>query len=71
MRWSRLSPGRDGTPRPRPDVCLARNPKLVYGRMTATAGRPAVERCRPRINYIALAGLLHTIGFPDRPPVRH
>ncbi len=52
-----------------PDECLRRNPLLVYGRMTgwgqdgeraATAGHD--------VDFLAIAGVLHLIGDPDRPP---
>ena len=53
-----------------PDVCLARNPRLVYGRMTGwgQAG-PLAHTAGHDIDYIALSGALHAIGFRDRPPV--
>jgi len=53
-----------------PDVCLQRNPRLVYGRMTGYGqDGPLSQVVGHDINYIALAGVLHTIGFPDQPPV--
>jgi len=46
-----------------PDVCLARNPRLVYGRMTGWGQTgPLAERAGHDINYIALSGVLHAIG---------
>lgn len=53
-----------------PDVCLQRNPRLVYGRMTGwgQAG-PIAQAAGHDINYIALAGVLHAIGRKDEPPV--
>ncbi len=51
-----------------PDVCLARNPRLVYGRMTGwgQAG-PLAGAAGHDINYIALTGVLHAIGNRDAP----
>lgn len=52
-----------------PDDCLARNPRLVYGRMTGWGQHgPLAERAGHDINYIALTGLLHAIGPADQPP---
>jgi alpha-methylacyl-CoA racemase len=46
-----------------PDVCLARNPKLVYGRMTGWGqDGPYALAAGHDINYIALAGALEPIG---------
>src|ERR671930_555666 len=52
-----------------PDACLARNPRLVYGRMTGwgRAG-PLAPRAGDDIDYIALAGALHPIGPARGPP---
>ncbi len=52
-----------------PRACLARNPRLVYGRMTGwgQAG-PLADRAGHDINYISLAGPLAHIGRPGRPP---
>ena len=51
-----------------PDVCLARNPKLVYGRMTGWGQEgPLAPRAGHDINYIALTGALHAIGGKDKP----
>jgi crotonobetainyl-CoA:carnitine CoA-transferase CaiB-like acyl-CoA transferase len=52
-----------------PDVCLARNPKLVYGRVTGW-GRdgPIAQAAGHDINYIAVTGLLHAIGRAGQPP---
>lgn len=53
-----------------PDVCLARNPKLVYGRMTGWGQEgPLAHAAGHDINYIALSGVLHAIGRPGQPPV--
>ena len=46
-----------------PDVCLARNPRLVYGRMTGWGqDGPLAHAAGHDINYIALAGALEPIG---------
>lgn len=46
-----------------PDVCLQRNPKLVYGRMTGWGqDGPLAKAAGHDINYIALTGALHLIG---------
>ncbi len=51
-----------------PDVCLKRNPKLVYGRMTGWGQEgPLAKAAGHDINYIALTGALHAIGGKDRP----
>ena len=52
-----------------PDVCLGRNPRLVYGRMTGwgQAG-PMANDVGHDINYIALTGALHAIGRAGQPP---
>jgi len=52
-----------------PDVCLKRNPKLVYGRMTGFGQEgPMAHAAGHDINYIAMTGALHSIGRRgDRP----
>ncbi len=53
-----------------PDVCLARNPRLVYGRMTGWGqDGPYAPTAGHDINYIALAGALHPIGRHGQGPV--
>jgi alpha-methylacyl-CoA racemase len=53
-----------------PDVCMARNPKLVYGRMTGYGQQgPLANRAGFDINYLSLTGALWAIGEADRPPV--
>ncbi len=53
-----------------PDLCLPRNPKLVYGRMTGWGqDGPIAHIAGHDINYIALSGGLHTIGEAGGPPV--
>ncbi len=52
-----------------PAVCLARKPSLVYGRMTGWGqDGPLAQAAGHDINYVALSGVLHAIGEPDRPP---
>jgi len=52
-----------------PDTCRARNPRLVYGRMTGwgqtgpLAGEPGHD-----LNYLALAGVLFHLGAAGGPP---
>lgn len=53
-----------------PDVCLQLNPKLVYGRMTGWGQTgPLAAVAGHDINYIALAGALHSIGRAGDKPV--
>jgi alpha-methylacyl-CoA racemase len=53
-----------------PDACLARNPRLVYGRMTGWGqDGPLAPRAGHDINYIAVAGALEPIGRPGERPV--
>ena len=53
-----------------PDVLLAANPKLVYGRMTGFGqDGPMAQAAGHDINYIALAGVLHAIGRKGGGPV--
>ncbi|MEO8754703.1 MAG: CaiB/BaiF CoA-transferase family protein, partial [Casimicrobiaceae bacterium] len=53
-----------------PEVMLATNPKLVYGRMTGWGqDGPLANRAGHDINYIALSGALHAIGRAGGPPV--
>ncbi|MFF3418265.1 CaiB/BaiF CoA transferase family protein [Streptomyces sp. NPDC002698] len=52
-----------------PEDCRARNPALVYGRMTGWGQEgPLAQRAGHDIAYIALTGTLGMIGDPDRPP---
>ena len=52
-----------------PDVLLADNPKLVYGRMTGWGQTgPYAQAAGHDINYIALAGALHTYGRAGEKP---
>ncbi len=52
-----------------PQECLARNPRLVYGRMTGWGqDGPLAPTAGHDLNYIAIAGALHGLGqTPDRP----
>jgi alpha-methylacyl-CoA racemase len=53
-----------------PDVLMALNPRLVIGRMTGFGqSGPMADRAGHDINYISLAGVLHTIGRADAAPV--
>ncbi|WP_043419848.1 CaiB/BaiF CoA transferase family protein [Cupriavidus basilensis] len=52
-----------------PDVCLARNPKLVYGRMTGWGqDGPMAQAAGHDNNYISLSGALYYNGTPKEPP---
>ena len=52
-----------------PDTCLARNPRLVYGRITGWGqDGPLAQAAGHDINYIALTGALHAIGRNGEPP---
>jgi crotonobetainyl-CoA:carnitine CoA-transferase CaiB-like acyl-CoA transferase len=53
-----------------PDVCTARNPRLVYGRMTGWGqDGPLAQAAGHDINYIALSGALWFSGQPGSPPM--
>jgi alpha-methylacyl-CoA racemase len=52
-----------------PDDCLARNPKLVYGRMTGWGQEGKLSQSAGHdIGYIAITGTLHAIGRAGGPP---
>ena len=52
-----------------PDECAARNPRLVYGRMTGWGqDGPYAHTAGHDINYIALAGVLAHLGRAGEPP---
>lgn len=52
-----------------PEVCLARNPRLVYGRMTGWGQTGPLARAAAHdINYIAISGALDAIGRKGGPP---
>jgi alpha-methylacyl-CoA racemase len=53
-----------------PDLCLERNPRLVYGRMTGWGQEgPLAQAAGHDINYISLTGALHAIGPNGGGPV--
>jgi alpha-methylacyl-CoA racemase len=52
-----------------PEVCSARNPRLVYGRMTGWGqSGPLAHTAGHDISYIAITGVLHAIGRQGAPP---
>ncbi len=53
-----------------PDVCLARNPRLVFARMTGWGqDGPLARAAGHDINYISLTGALFATGRRDEKPV--
>jgi alpha-methylacyl-CoA racemase len=53
-----------------PESCLARNPRLVYGRMTGWGqDGPIAQAAGHDLNYIAVAGVLGAFGRQDHAPV--
>jgi alpha-methylacyl-CoA racemase len=53
-----------------PEVCLERNPRLVYGRMTGFGQDGVLSQAAGHdLNYIALSGALDAIGPRNGPPV--
>jgi alpha-methylacyl-CoA racemase len=53
-----------------PEVCLARNPRLVYGRMTGWGQEgPIAQAAGHDINYIALSGTLFHLGRKGEKPL--
>ena len=53
-----------------PEACFARNPRLVYGRITGWGqDGPLAQAAGHDINYIALSGALHAIGRKGEAPV--
>ncbi|CAG2160611.1 Succinyl-CoA--L-malate CoA-transferase beta subunit [Cupriavidus numazuensis] len=51
-----------------PEPCLARNPKLIYGRMTGWGqDGPLSQMAGHDLNYIAISGALAAIGSPEAP----
>ncbi len=53
-----------------PDVCLERNSRLIYGRMTGWGQQGSYSTMAGHdINYIALSGVLGLIGREDQGPV--
>src|SRR5690606_16387553 len=52
-----------------PDVCLDRNPRLIFGRMTGWGqSGPLAHTAGHDIDYIARTGALHAVGRADGPP---
>ena len=52
-----------------PEVCLERNPRLIYGRMTGWGQTgPLAKAAGHDINYISLTAALHSIGETGGPP---
>jgi len=52
-----------------PDVCLARNPRLVFGRLTGWGqSGPLAQAAGHDLNYVALSGLLNHGGHRDSAP---
>ena len=52
-----------------PSECLADNSRLVYGRVTGWGQEgPLAQAAGHDLNYVALTGALHAIGYADRPP---
>ena len=52
-----------------PEDCLARNPRLVYGRVTGWGQEgPLAQAAGHDLNYIALAGAAHAFGRHGQPP---
>jgi alpha-methylacyl-CoA racemase len=52
-----------------PEPCLERNPRLVYGRMTGWGQEgPLAQAAGHDLNYIALAGVVQSIGRAGAPP---
>src|SRR5699024_3139108 len=53
-----------------PRECMARNPSLIYGRMTGWGQEgPLSQVAGHDINYISLTGALDAIGLPGERPV--
>lgn len=52
-----------------PEDCLARNPKLVYGRMTGFGQEgPLAARAGHDLNYLAVSGVVEALGREGQPP---
>lgn len=53
-----------------PDICLQRNARLVYGRMTGWGQTgPLAHAAGHDLNYVALSGALWYAGQPGQPPL--
>jgi alpha-methylacyl-CoA racemase len=52
-----------------PDECLARNPRLIYGRMTGWGSSgPLADKGGHDLNYLSITGALQAMGPNDLPP---
>jgi len=52
-----------------PEDCMARNPRLVYGRVTGWGQTgPLSQAAGHDLNYVALSGMLHAMGRAGSPP---
>jgi alpha-methylacyl-CoA racemase len=52
-----------------PEACLARNPRVIFGRVTGWGQEgPLAHAAGHDINYLALSGMLWPMGSADRPP---
>lgn len=52
-----------------PDACRARNPRLVYGRLTGYGQEgPLADRAGHDIDYLAVSGTLEPLGRAGQPP---
>lgn len=53
-----------------PDVCLERNPKIIFARMTGWGQEgPLAQAAGHDINYISITGALYAMGRKDEKPV--
>src|SRR5712691_1147156 len=53
-----------------PEACFARNPRLIYGRITGWGqDGPLAQAAGHDINYIAISGALHAVGRAGQAPV--
>jgi alpha-methylacyl-CoA racemase len=53
-----------------PDICKARNPRLVYGRITGWGqSGPLAQAAGHDLNYVALSGLLSLSARPGQAPI--
>jgi alpha-methylacyl-CoA racemase len=52
-----------------PEACMARNPRLIYGRMTGYGqDGPMAQTVGHDLNYVALSGVQSLIGRQGQPP---
>ena len=53
-----------------PDICLKRNPKLVYGRVTGWGQEgPLAHTAGHDLNYVSITGAIHALGRKNEPPI--